>query len=123
MNVIHNNDSKSPVLQAVIIEPILISCINKVSFYVLALAIQKMMPISIIEIKKYLFYLVDYGLVSYNGLQQVFTIEDGGFGLLDMIDREKRQEKVNLKILQLHLNVHYMLKKLDTKNRRQVFLL
>jgi hypothetical protein len=97
MNVIHNNDSKSPVLQAVIIEPILISCINKVSFYVLALAIQKIMPISIIEIKKYLFYLVDYGLVSYNGLHQVFTIEDGGFGLLDMIDREKRQEKVNLK--------------------------
>jgi hypothetical protein len=97
MNVIHNNDSKSPVLQAVIIEPILISCINKASFYVLALAIQKMIPISIIEIKKYLFYLVDYGLVSYNGLQQVFTIEEGGFGLLDMIDREKRQEKINLK--------------------------
>ena len=41
MNVIHNNDSKSPVLQTVIIEPILISCINKVSFYVLAFSDRK----------------------------------------------------------------------------------
>ena len=56
-----------------------------------------MMPISIIELKKYLFYLVDYELVSYNSIQQVFTIEEGGFCFLDMIHREKRQEKINLK--------------------------
>jgi hypothetical protein len=97
MSVIYNKDSKSPALEAAVIEPILISCINNVSFYVLALSIQKIIPISFSELKKYLFYLVDYGLVSYNGLQQVFTIEDGGFGLLDMIDREKRQEKINIK--------------------------
>lgn len=85
MSNIHK-DIKSPDLQASVVEPILLRCTNKVSFYVLALTIQQRVPMSFSEIKKYLFYLIDYGFVSYNGQEQMFTIEDVGFGLLDMID-------------------------------------
>jgi hypothetical protein len=97
MSITHNKDTRSPELQADIIEPILLSCVNKISFYVLALAIQRIMPISFWELKRYLFYLIDYGLISYNGRKQIFTIEDGGCGLLSMIDKEKRQRKNNIK--------------------------
>ena len=47
-------------------------------------------------VKRYLFYLVEYGLVLYNGQKRVFTIEDAGFDLLDMIDEEKRRERTDL---------------------------
>ena len=97
MSIAHNKDIRSPELQADIIEPILLSCVNKISYYVLALAIQRIMPISFWELKRYLFYLIDYGLISYDGRKQIFTIEDGGFGLLDMIDKEKQQRKNNIK--------------------------
>jgi hypothetical protein len=55
-----------------------------------------MLPLSDIIIKEYLFYLIDYELVSYNGQKQIFSIEYWGFGLLDMIDEEKRQEKIDI---------------------------
>jgi hypothetical protein len=85
MSIIYK-DIKTPELQASIVEPILLRCTNKVSFYVLALAIQQIVPMSFSDLKKYLFYLIDYGFVSYNGQEQMFTIRDEGFGLLDMID-------------------------------------
>jgi hypothetical protein len=43
-----------------------------------------------------LFYLIDYELVSYKGQKKLFIIENGEFGLLDMIDAEKRQEGTNI---------------------------
>ncbi len=51
---------------------------------------QKTMPLSIINLKKYLLYLVDYHIISYNGQRYVNTIEHNGFDLLDMIIKEKR---------------------------------
>jgi hypothetical protein len=96
MSIIHKKDTKSPELQAAIIEPVLF-CINKISFYILELAIQKIMPVSFYDLKIYLFYLIDYGLISYNGRKQMFAIEDRGFGLLDMINKEKRKKRTNIK--------------------------
>jgi len=43
-----------------------------------------------------LFYLIDYGLVSYNGQKQIFVIEDGGNDLLCMIEEKKRQLTTNI---------------------------
>lgn len=96
MSVTLNKDIKSRVLEAAIIEPILISCIDKVSFYILALSIQKIIPIFISNLKIYLFYLIDYELISYNGQKKLFIIENGGLDLLDMIETEKRQEKTDI---------------------------
>ena len=78
MSIINNKDIKSPELKASIVEPILLRCVNKVSFYILALAIQQNFQISFIELKIYLFYLIDYEVISYDGEEQMFTIEGGG---------------------------------------------
>jgi hypothetical protein len=67
MSVTYIKDSKSPVLEAAVIETILLSCINKVSIYILALAIQKIISISISNLKRYLFYLIDYELCIIQG--------------------------------------------------------
>ena len=46
--------------------------------------------------KKYLLYLVDYHIVSYNGQRHVYAIEHDGFDLLDMIMKEKRVMNANM---------------------------
>jgi len=97
MSIAHNKEIRSPKLQADIIEQILLCCTNKISFYILVSTIQKIMTISLWDLKRYLFYLIDYRLISYNGQKQIFTIEYGGFGLLDIINKEKRQRRNNLK--------------------------
>ena len=45
-------------------------------------------------LKKYLVYLVDYELISYNGQRHVYQIEDNGLNLLDWINKEKDKMKM-----------------------------
>ncbi len=90
-----NYDIKSPKLQAVIVEPILLSCINGVSICQLSFEIQSMLPLPYLVLKKYLFNLINYELVSYNGQKQVYKTEDGGFDLLYMINKEKKMTTVD----------------------------
>jgi hypothetical protein len=97
MSIAHNKEIRSPKLQADIIEQILLCCTNKISFYILVSTIQKIMTISLWDLKRYLFYLIDYRLISYNGQNQIFKIEYGGLGLLDIINKEKIQRRNNLK--------------------------
>jgi hypothetical protein len=84
-------------LQGCIVEPILLSCINGSFIYDIASSLQKILPISYDNLKMYLFYLIDYDLMSYNGQNQIFIIEDSGYDLLEMIDKEKRQGKNDIK--------------------------
>ena len=44
----------------------------------------------------YLFYMIEYGLVSYDGQRRVFTIEDGGIDLFDMINEEKTKHRTDI---------------------------
>ena len=44
-------------------------------------------------IKNYLFYLIDFEAISYNGQKKIIKISDGGLDLLEMIDKEKKQKK------------------------------
>jgi hypothetical protein len=54
------------------------------------------MPISFRDLKMYLFYMIEYGLVSYDGQKRVFTIEDGGIDLFDMINEEKTKHRTDI---------------------------
>jgi hypothetical protein len=90
-----NNNIKSPKLQAFIIEFILLLYINGVSVCELSFEMQTRLPFPYKTLKKYLFYLVNYELLSYDGQKQVYVTEEGGFDLLDKIDREKKIAKVN----------------------------
>ncbi len=86
---------KSAKLQAVIVEHILVFCIKESSFYELIFETQRIFRLSHTTIKKYLFYLISYELVSYDGRKQVYMTEDGGFDLLHAIKREKKMTMVN----------------------------
>jgi hypothetical protein len=41
-------------------------------------------------LKKYLFYLIDYDLISYNGQKQVYLIKDRGLEILSRIMMENK---------------------------------
>ena len=65
-----------------IIEYILLSCLKGATFDDLV----QMMPLSPPELlKKYLFYLIDYDLISYNGQKHLYLIKYAGFKLLSRL--------------------------------------
>ena len=95
MSSINNNNNiksiKSPKLQGVIVEPILVYCINGISICELSFEIQRVIPLPYKALKKYLFYLISYELLSYDGQRQIYITEDGEIiNLLDRIGEEKR---------------------------------
>ena len=79
-------------MKASIIEPILLLCINGISIYELQIEIQRMVPLPLPckTLKKYLFYLISYELLSYDGQRQIYMTEDGGLDLLYKIHQEKQ---------------------------------
>ena len=87
---------RMPALKAAFVEPILICCINGISINDLEREMQKTASLSINNLKKYLLYLVDYHIISYNGQRHMYAIEHDGFDLLDMIMKEKRVMKANI---------------------------
>jgi hypothetical protein len=70
------NNIKSLKLKVVIVESILLSCIVTGSILELLFKIQTVLPLSYEVLKKYLFYLVDYNFISYNGQKQVYITEE-----------------------------------------------
>jgi hypothetical protein len=98
MSFINSNKiAKSPELQADIVKSILLSCIDGVSINGLFCAFQRTLPSPYDGLKKYLFHLIDYDLISYNGQTQMYTTEEGGHDLLDWINRERMIMNVDIK--------------------------
>ena len=98
MNFINNNtNTDSPELQSLFLEPILLYCIKGVSFTCLIEIIQKKLslPISSKSIKEYLYHLINYELVIYNGQRRIFLIKNEGINLLFSIYKEKKINKIN----------------------------
>jgi hypothetical protein len=55
----------------------------------------QLMPLSSSELlKKYLFFLIDYGLTSYNGQKQVYMIKDRGLETLFRIRKKDFDSKL-----------------------------
>jgi predicted methyltransferase len=85
-----SNNKWSPKLKASVIEPILLICINGVYIYKILFEIQRILPVPYKILKKYLFYLVRYELVSYNGQRQIYVTEVGGLDLLYKIHKKRQ---------------------------------
>jgi hypothetical protein len=93
MSILNDNDKKSPELKASIVEPILSFCSSSITFNFLLITIQQISRISPYELKIYLFYMIEYGVVFYKGQKQEFIIDKGGIDLLHVLKREKIQKK------------------------------
>ena len=73
----------------------MVYCINGISICELSFEIQRVIPLPYKALKKYLFYLINYELVSYDGQRQIYITEDGELYLLDKIGEEKRITMTN----------------------------
>jgi predicted transcriptional regulator len=96
MSINHNKDIKPPDLEASIVEPILTICIDGSSIFEISWKIQTMIRLSHTTIKRYLFYLIDYEVITYEGHKQTFKTTYEGHNLLGLIDKEKRQGNMDI---------------------------
>jgi hypothetical protein len=95
MRITNQKNTKSPKMRAVIVESILTSCVNGVFMCELSLKVQRILPFPNRGLKRYLFFLINYELVSYDGQRQLFITEEGGLDLLHMINKEKKMTMAN----------------------------
>ena len=86
----HDHIIMSQELEAIIVEQILAVCVNKARFNGLKNAAQRVASLSRYSLKKYLFHLIEYGIISYQGQNQEYVITWEGLNLLSIIDTEKR---------------------------------
>ena len=91
------------VMQAVIFQPILLMCVKGSPIQSIYWNIQRLLPISEELIKKYIFYLIEYGLISYNGNNRSFFTSNAGVNLLFKIERKKLIEKITTSEILLYL--------------------
>jgi predicted transcriptional regulator len=88
---------KSPELEAVIVEQILVVCVNSTRFNELFDTIRRITSFSRYTLKKYLFHLIEYGIISYKGETQVYVITRTGLELLSIMNIEKRTTQLDFK--------------------------
>jgi hypothetical protein len=90
-------------LKGIIVEYILLYCINYSSILEITFEIQRISPIPCSNVKRYLFYLTDYEFISYNGQKRMFLTEKQGFDLLYKINRKKKNAMVNSEDIEIML--------------------
>ena len=92
----NSNTTKSPKLQGTIVENILLLlCKREYGIGELVSEIELITHLTYKHVKKHLVYLIDYGLVTYNGQRKVLIIEGEGYELLDKINNEKIIEMID----------------------------
>jgi hypothetical protein len=69
--------------------------------------IQRFIPLPYDALKSYLYFLINCNLLSYNGQIRVYITEDGGFDMLNAINKEKRISKVNSKDIVITIEEYY----------------
>ncbi|MGN6613853.1 MAG: hypothetical protein ACTHKC_02310 [Candidatus Nitrosocosmicus sp.] len=90
MNINHNKETELPKLRADIIESILTLCFKGESIECLLYNEKNLASFNKNIVKKYLFFLIEFDLLSYNGQKKIFIIEKRGYDLLNIIEEEKR---------------------------------
>ena len=88
---------KSMELEAIVVEQILCVCFNKTRFNELYNAIRRIVSFSRYILKKYLFYLIEIGILSYQGESQAYIITPEGLNLLYFMNTEKLERQSGIK--------------------------
>ncbi|MDQ6723535.1 MAG: hypothetical protein M3Z01_04635 [Thermoproteota archaeon] len=71
-----NKNIESPELQSIIVEPILLSCIHGASFKELFQVLQRISLSPYDNLKEYLFHMINYELIVYDGQSKMYTLEE-----------------------------------------------
>lgn len=62
-------------LKIAIVEPILLACIYGSSFSEIKLTFQTVLPTLELDLREYIFYLIDNSFISYDGSKKTFDIK------------------------------------------------
>ena len=77
-----NKSGRKIVMKALILQPILMSCFEDVTISQLYSTISSMMTIDKEAIKKYLFYMIEFNLITYRGKIKSFFYSKRRFQLI-----------------------------------------
>lgn len=99
-----NESGKKIVMKAAILQPILISCFESITISHLCSIVSNIVPINKDVIKKYLFYMIEFNLITYKGKIKSFLIATDGINLLFQIESMKSREKLNASQIFLQIN-------------------
>ena len=77
--------SDSVYLKVSIVEPILVACIYGSTFNEIKLTLQRVLSTSEINLREYIFYLIDNSFISYQGSKKTYSTEVDGLDLLENI--------------------------------------
>jgi hypothetical protein len=84
-------------LEAIVVKQIRRVCFNKSRFNELFDAIRGIVSFSRYILKKYLFYLIETGILSYHGVSQAYIITPEGLNLLYFMNTEKWEGQPSIK--------------------------
>ncbi len=73
-----NENGKKIVMKVAILQPILMSCFEGITISHLYSTVSSIMPINKDAIKKYLFYMIEFNLITYRGKIKSFFIATDG---------------------------------------------
>ena len=99
----YNHTIKSMELEAIVVEQILCVCFIKARFNALFDAVRRIISLSRYILKKYLFYLIENGILSYCGESQTYITTPAGLNLLYFIHIEKREIQSGIKNIVIYL--------------------
>jgi hypothetical protein len=99
----NKNHIKFYKLKGAIVEDILLYCIDYTSILEISFEVQRILPLPFSYIKVYLFYLIDYGFIYYDGQKKMLLTEKKGFELLYKINKKKRIAMVDSEDIELFL--------------------
>jgi hypothetical protein len=99
----HNHTIISMELEVIVVEQILRLCSNKTRFNTIFDAVRRIISLSRYILKKYLFYLIEIGILSYHGESQTYITTPAGLNLLYFIHTEKREIQSGIKNIVIYL--------------------
>ena len=99
-----NENGKKIIMKAVILQPILVSCFEGVTISHLISTVSSIMPVQNYLVKKYLFYMIEFNLITYSGSLKSFLIAKGGINLLLQIELMKSIERLSTDQIFLQIN-------------------
>lgn len=99
-----NERGKKIIMKASILKPILISCFEGAPFSQLISTISNITFLENNAVKKYLFYMIEFNLITYSGKLKSFIIAKNGISLLLQIELMKSKEKLSTDQIFLQIN-------------------
>ena len=101
----NGHNSKSPKLKVILIEIILLHSIQGFGRNDIDKCKRDMKPVidystlKLQNLKRYLYYLIEYDLILYDGLNDLFTIKERGFMFLSIILNSRKKHSLNFRNL------------------------